>query len=202
MNKMEYTLDTKIKSMLGNLDLIPEMIDPKAFSFFGDSLLSRRTAKVYQLLCNISKYHETSADAINWLCMNLGIKTDINIMKLEPITEIFPNLKEYIWSAEADEETGAFFIFESKFEETEFLEKCSRIKKYTDLLIIAKYYNFDIYQVAELLAASFYNCNFFMDQRGSEFERPILGAIIYAKLVSNGIIKAELIKNHNPDNNE
>lgn len=202
MNKMEYTLDTKIKSMLGNLDLIPEMINPTGFDFFGDSLLSRRTAKVYQLICNISNYHETTADAIRWLCMNLDIQTDINISRLEPISEVFPNIKEYIWGQETDEDTGAYFVFDSKFEETEFLEKCSNIKKYTDIMIIAKYYNFDIHETAQLMISALYNCNFFLFERGSEFERPILAAIIYAKLVSNKVIEPEIIKNHNPDNYE
>lgn len=197
---MEQTLDIKIKAMLGNLDLIPEMINPEAFEFFGSNKLSRRTAKVYQLICNISKFHETTADAINWLCIHLDIQTDINNLNPEPTKELFPNIKEYIWGAEPDEETGAFFIFDSKFEENDFLDKCSKVEKYSDILIIGKHFSFDIYENAELLSAALFDATFVIEQ--CEFERPIVAAMIYAKVASLNIVNPKLFKNNNPDNYE
>lgn len=202
MNKMDYNLDTNIKNYLGNIELLPQIITPEYFRFFGNNLLAARTAKIYTLICNISKYHETTSDAIRWLCMNIEIETEINVLPITPVINVYDNIKEYILDVDnKDEETLAFWLFEDKSQESKFLSDCRKIQKYSDILLIGKSYGFDIYNNAELiLAAVFGECVFISLDHNSEFERPLIAAIIYAKLISLNLIPAKSVYNNNNDN--
>ena len=200
--KMDYNLDKSINKMLNNLDLIPEMIDPDGFQFFGSDPLNVNTAKIYQLICNISNYHESTSESIRWLCIHLNLHTDINHFPIQPTENIYLNVKSYILDPDnRDEETGAYWVLDNKYQEHQYLNELKKVESYGGLLLLNQKYGLDIYESAEVLAsAALGDITFTTPYRNNSYERPLIAAIVYAKLVAHGVLPSNIIKNLNPDN--